>query len=128
MESMLNYVSDGNTLFISADYIDQRLVDTLGAKTYHSILLLFFRLTNTKWIKKIPGFRLHMNQLVMQKSMDSFLFLLTTTVVSFDTSVTQVLGYNENKEAKFYCSRLWAGQIYFSYCAGRFQQLFPAYR
>src|SRR5262249_11399199 len=31
IESMLNYVSNGNTLLISAEYIDPKLVDTLGA-------------------------------------------------------------------------------------------------
>ena len=30
LESMMNYVSNGNTLFISAEYIDEKLVDTLG--------------------------------------------------------------------------------------------------
>ena len=42
MESMLNYVSNGNTLFISADFIDQRLLDTLGAKTTFDLTSFFF--------------------------------------------------------------------------------------
>ena len=41
IESMMNYVSNGNTLFISADYIDRRLTDTLMAKPTFDFMSFF---------------------------------------------------------------------------------------
>src|SRR6185503_12671925 len=32
LEGMMNYVSNGNTIFISSEYIDEKLLDTLGLK------------------------------------------------------------------------------------------------
>ena len=32
LESMMNYVGNGNTLLISAEYIDRKLIDTLGVE------------------------------------------------------------------------------------------------
>ena len=41
LESMMNYVSNGNTLIISAEYIDEKLVDTLGAKISFDFSVFF---------------------------------------------------------------------------------------
>ncbi|HMK20400.1 MAG TPA: DUF4350 domain-containing protein [Chitinophagaceae bacterium] len=41
LESMMNYVSNGNTLFISAEYIDEKLIDTLGAKISFDFSIFF---------------------------------------------------------------------------------------
>jgi len=41
LENMMTYVGNGNTLFISAEYIDEKLVDTLGAKISFDFSVLF---------------------------------------------------------------------------------------
>ena len=54
-KSMMNYVSNGNTLFISAEYIDEKLIDTLGAKVSFDFST-FLRKVSIIWKRKIHGF------------------------------------------------------------------------
>ena len=55
LENMMNYVANGNILFISAEYIDEKLVDTLGAKISFDFSVFLLKV-NTIWKRRTHGF------------------------------------------------------------------------
>ena len=123
MESMLNYVSNGNTLFISADFIDQRLLDTLGAKTTFD-LTSFFSISEYQLDKKDTWLSLANEGYPGTKKYGFFFVPFDNKVVSFDTSITQVLGYNENKEPNFIAVDYGQGKFVFHTAPAAFSNYF----
>ena len=123
MESMMNYVSNGNTLFISADFIDQRLLDTLGAKTSFD-LTSFFSINEYQMDKKDTWLSLAHETPVNAKKYGFFFVPFDNKVVSSDTSTTQVLGYNENKEPNFIAIDYGQGKFIFHTAPAAFSNYF----
>jgi hypothetical protein len=123
VESMLNYVGNGNTVFISADYIDQTLIDTLGAKTTFD-LSSFFPISEYQMEKKDTWLSLAHETFSNAKKYGFFFVPFDNKIISFDTSVTQVLGYNENKEANFIAIDYGQGKFIFHTAPAAFSNYF----
>ena len=100
LESMMNYVSNGNTLFISADYIDRKLMDTLSAKMTFNFLS-FFALNEYQLPKKDTWLTLAQETTSLQKKYGFFFVPFATKFANFDSTETQQLGYNENGDPNF---------------------------
>lgn len=123
MESMMNYVSSGNTIFISADFIDQKLLDTLGAKTTFD-LTSFFSISEYQMDKKDTWLSLAHEDSPDAKKYGFFFVPFDNKIVSFDTSITQVLGYNENKEPNFIAVDHGSGKFIFHTAPAAFSNYF----
>src|SRR5687767_5938147 len=100
MESMLNYVSSGNTLFISAGYIDQKLMDTLDVDLSFNYNI-FFGTNEYRMEKKDTWVSLAHDPAANAKKYGFFFVPLDNSILSYDTSLTQVLGYNEHRDPDF---------------------------
>jgi len=100
LESMMNYVSNGNTLFISAEYIDEKLIDTLGAKISFDYSI-FFAQSEYNMEKKDTWLSLAHESNANKQKYGFFFVPFNNKVLSYDTSATQELGYNENNDPNF---------------------------
>ena len=99
LESMLNYVDNGNTIFISASYIDEKLLDTLQTGISFDIET-FYGLNEYKLDKNDTWVSLAHEPDTTKKY--GFYFVpFDQQVRAYDSSSTQVLGYNEKKAANF---------------------------
>ncbi len=99
LESMLSYVENGNTIFISAGYIDQKLMDTLQADMSYDIYS-FYNLSEYKRDKNDTWVSLT-HETDRSKKYGFYFVPFEQEVSSYDSSLTQVLGYNENKAPNF---------------------------
>ena len=100
MESMLNYVSEGNTLFISSGFIDQKLIDTLDVDLSFNFNI-FFRGNEYEMEKKDTWVSLVHDPATNRKKYGFFFVPFDNAIISFDSTLTQVLGYNENRRPNF---------------------------
>ncbi len=100
LESMMNYVSNGNTLLISAEYIDEKLVDTLGAKMSFDFSV-FFAQSEYNREKKDTWVSLAQEPTSAKQKYGFFFVPFNNRVLSYDTSSTQELGYNEERKPNF---------------------------
>jgi len=98
--SMMNYVSNGNTLFISAEYIDEKLVDTLGAKISFDFST-FFAQSEYNMEKKDTWLSLAHEAKADKQKYGFFFVPFNNRIISYDTLATQELGYNESSDANF---------------------------
>ena len=100
LESMMNYVSNGNTLFISAEYIDEKLIDTLGAKISFDFST-FFAQSEYDMEKKDTWLSLAQESAANKQKYGFYFVPFNNRVMSYDTSATQELGYNEERKTNF---------------------------
>ncbi|HEV8271839.1 MAG TPA: DUF4350 domain-containing protein [Chitinophagaceae bacterium] len=100
LESMMNYVSNGNTLFISAEYIDEKLIDTLGARISFDFSG-FFAQSEYEMEKKDTWLSLAQEPAANKQKYGFFFVPFNNQVISYDTSATQELGYNEENQTNF---------------------------
>jgi predicted nucleic acid-binding protein len=100
VEGMMNYVGNGNTLFISAEYIDEQLIDTLGARVSFDFSSFFVQ--NEYEMEKKDTWLSLAHESTSDAGKYGFFFVpFNNRVMSYDTSVTQELGYNEEHDANF---------------------------
>jgi hypothetical protein len=100
LESMMNYVGNGNTLFISAEYIDEKLIDTLGAKISFDFSTFFVQ-SEYNMEKKDTWLSLAQEPAANKQKYGFFFVPFNNRVISYDTSVTQELGYNDENRSNF---------------------------
>ena len=100
LESMMNYVSNGNTLLISAEYIDEKLIDTLGANILFDFST-FFAQSEYYMEKKDTWLSLAQEPATSKQKYGFFFVPFNNRVISYDTSLTQELGYNEAHQSNF---------------------------
>ena len=100
MESMLNYVGNGNVLFISAEYIDQKLIDTLGVDISFNFAS-FFGTSEYQMEKKDTWISMAHETLAVPKKYGFYFVPFDNRIISYDTAATQVLGYNESHDPNF---------------------------
>ena len=100
LESMMNYVDNGNTLFISAEYIDEKLIDTLGTKISFDFSTFFAR-SEYEMEKKDTWISLAQEPAAGKQKYGFFFVPFNNRVISYDTSATQELGYNEEQQTNF---------------------------
>ena len=99
LESMLSYVDNGNTIFISAHYIDEKLLDTLQTNISFD-LEAFYGLNEYKLDKNDTWVSLA-HDMDTTKKYGFYFVPFDQQVRSYDSSATQVLGYNEKKAVNF---------------------------
>ena len=100
LEGMMNYVSNGNTLFISAQYIDKKLIDTLGADIPFDFVS-FFGLDEYQLEKKDTWISLAHSSANNAKKYGFYFVPFNSKISSSDSLTTQVLGYNEKLDTNF---------------------------
>jgi hypothetical protein len=100
MESMMNYVSSGNTVFISAQYVDRKLIDTLGAKISFDFAS-FFGFDEYGQEKKDTWISLAHSSGSNDRKYGFYFVPFDNKIVSNDSVTTQVLGYNEKLDTNF---------------------------
>ena len=100
LESMMNYVSNGNILFISAEYIDEKLIDTLGANISFDFST-FFVPSEYDMAKKDTRLSVAQEPGSNMEKYSFFFVPFNNKVISYDTSATQELGYNEEHRPNF---------------------------
>ena len=119
LESMMNYVSNGNTIFISAEYIDQKLLDTLGVKASFDFASFFMRdeyqmEKDDTWLS-----------LVNDPNKYGFYFVpFQNRLTDYDSSATQVLGYNEQNDPNFIAVDHGQGKFVFHTAPAAFSNYF----
>ena len=100
LESMLNYVSEGNTLFISSGFIDQKLMDTLDVDISFDFDI-FYRMNEYKMEKKDTWVSLAHDPVMNTKKYGFYFVPFDNTILSYDSSLTQVLGFSDDRRTNF---------------------------
>ena len=119
VEIAMNYVSSGNTMFISGDYIDQELLDTLGLKATFDFGSFIFgdeydMEKKDTWVS-----------ISHDKKKYGFYFTpLDNTIYGYDSSATQVLGYNESGRPNFVAINHGRGKFIFHTAPAAFSNYF----
>ena len=119
VESIMNYVSNGNTAFISAEYIDQNLLDTLDVKASFDFTSFFLK--DEYEMEKSDTWLSIVND---QKKYGFYFVPFDNNVVHFDSATTQVLGYNEDKEPNFIAVNHGQGKFVFHTAPAAFSNYF----
>lgn len=123
VESMMNYVQNGNTLFISAEYIDEKLIDTLKASISFDFTA-FFSPDEYAADKKDTWLSLANEPAKSNKRYGYYFVPFDGHFLSFDTSATQVLGYNEEGLANFIAVDHGRGKFIFHTAPSAFSNYF----
>lgn len=95
-KAMLDYVNDGNSLFISSENIDSSLLDSLRCKVNQG-LPEYEALQNMKY----TSVTLNTAYYEDTAAFTYFYFPLVNHFVNYDTSITNVLGKNEKGKANY---------------------------
>lgn len=95
---LLNYVSNGNTVFVSSEYIDQELLDTLGINMYVDYTT-FMGISEYRLEKKDTWVSLADKQISSGKKYGLFWLPFENYFYDYDPSGIQVIGVNENRKA-----------------------------
>jgi hypothetical protein len=123
VESMMNYVGNGNILFISAEYIDQKLIDTLGIDISFDFTS-FFGTSEYQMEKKDTWLSLAHEIPYNAKKYGFYFTPFDNRIISHDTSVTQVLGYNHNRDPNFIAMDYGQGKFIFHTAPAAFSNYF----
>lgn len=97
INEMMSYVSSGNTLFISAGYMDDQLLDTLGVKMAYDFES-FFGLNEYQRVKADTWVNLKHDK---GRKYGFYFVPFESWITNYDTTTTQVLGYTEDKKNNF---------------------------
>ncbi len=124
VESMMNYVSNGNTLFISADYIDQKLVDTLGVDLSFDLSAYLFARNEYQMEKKDTWVSIAHETSLKPKNYGFYFVPFDNEVSSYDTANTQILGYNEYHDPNFIAINHGQGKFIFHTAPAAFSNYF----
>ena len=109
MGSLLGYVMNGNDVFISDDIISARLLDTLGVKTNYGVTDF---VTGSTWLKRDTWLKIADTGTYGNKQHGFFYYPFRTSFTRYDSSVTKVLGLNENGHPDYIVTRYGKGKIY----------------
>ncbi len=119
LESMMEYVSNGNTVFISAEYIDQKILDTLNVKASFDFSSFFVR--DEYQMKKSDTW------LSIKRDAKTYGFYFVpfdNRIYDYDSSTAQILGYNEDDEPNFVAVDHGQGKFVFHTAPAAFSNYF----
>ena len=119
VETIMNYVSNGNTAFISAEYIDRKLLDTLGIKATFGINSFFY--SDEYEMEKSDTWLSVAND---QKTYGFYFVPFDNKVIHYNSAETQVLGYNEDREPNFIAIDHGQGKFVFHTAPAAFSNYF----
>jgi hypothetical protein len=108
--AMLRYVSNGNTVFISADYIDQDLLDTLGADMFTDMSVFFAR-NEYDLEKENTWVSLADSALSAGRQYGFFYLPFSNYFFSYDSLETQLLGVNDKKNLNLIAVNFGSGKF-----------------
>jgi hypothetical protein len=108
--ALLRYVSNGNTVFISADYIDQDLLDTLGADMFTDMSFLFAR-SEYDLEKENTSVSLTEASLSAGRQYGFFYLPFNNYFFEYDSLETQLLGINDKKNYNLIAVNFGSGKV-----------------
>jgi hypothetical protein len=108
-EILLNYVSRGNELFLSANSFDQSLLDTLGITIRTDAIPGFFRGYENM---KDTYTRLADITNTLTTTSNLYYYPFVSNISRYDTATTTVLGTNQKGEVNYIVTRYGKGKIY----------------
>jgi hypothetical protein len=104
-EAMMEYVQDGNSLFISAGYIDDILLDKIGCKAVYS----------SPAVEKMVGNMKNTAVRSVAQPADKYAYYyypFQNSFTTIDSSNTRVLGYNDSKRPNSIVHFYGKGRLY----------------
>jgi hypothetical protein len=106
--AMLNYVSDGNSLFIASENIDKKLLDTLGCATNISPIAIngFYRLMDYTNVEMVPAMSAD------HTKYGYYYFRCENSFAKYDSTVSKTLGINDAGLTDFIVIFYGKGRIY----------------
>ena len=112
--AMLQYVSNGNQLFISAEYIDETLLDTLGVQVqYYSVSSLFQSQVASKGPMHYSTVQLSDSSLFGKQRYGYFFYPFDANFVNTDSTGATTLGLNESGDPNYISIVYGKGRIFF---------------
>lgn len=120
---LLNYVSNGNTAFISADYIDEKLMDTLGITMYFDYFA-FYNFNEYRVEKKDTWVSIADKQISNGKKYGIFWLPFEGFFYDYDSAATQVISHNENGKANMIALNYGKGKFIFHAAPAVFSNYF----
>lgn len=108
VDAFLDYVKQGNDLFISADYVDSRLLENIGCSNERTAEImdeLQGRMYNTK-------VRMFFGNDYYGPSYGYYYFPFLNSLTGFDTSFVRILGVNEKNLPNYLILFYGKGRIY----------------
>jgi hypothetical protein len=112
LEAMLQYVSNGNQLFISANYIDDLLLDTLGLKVQYNTEVSIFQ--NMPFGDTMKDVHVSLSDSVLFKpeQYGFFYYPFRGNFMRPGKHLQGLLGYNNVKEPNFISTTFGNGRIF----------------
>jgi len=120
---LMNYVSNGNTAFISADYIDEQLMDTLGISMYFDYFA-FYDFNEYRLEKKDTWVSLADKQVSSGKKYGFFWLPFEGYFYDYDSAATQVISHNETGKANMIAVNHGKGKFIFHAAPAAFTNYF----
>jgi hypothetical protein len=114
MEAMLLYVSGGNQLFISAEYIDETLLDTLGIEVqYYSVNSLFQNQVASTGPMRYSTVELSDDHIQGKQRYGFFYYPFSANFVNTDSIGVTTLGLNDGGDPDYISLVHGKGRIFF---------------
>jgi hypothetical protein len=112
LESMLQYVSSGNQLFISANYIDDLLLDTLGLSVQYNNSISIFQNSPIGDTMKNAAVSLSDSTLWRQQQYSYYYYPFKGNFVRPGKNLKGLIGYNDVNEPNFVSLAYGNGRIF----------------
>lgn len=108
VRAMLEYVKDGNDLFISADYIDSRLLENIDCNTEREEEIL----TELKGKMQQTNISMYFGEQLPLHSFSYYYYPFLNSLSGYDTSFARVLGVNQENKPNYIVMFSGKGRIY----------------
>ncbi len=107
LEQLLDYVRRGNEFFLSDEHFDTRLLDSLGVKQQSDYIQADEDGKKTNTYLQIADTALYGN-----KKYGFYFYRFNHYISSYDSSISKVLGVNDQKQVNYLVIRLGKGKFY----------------
>lgn len=114
LDGMLQYVNNGNQLFIAAEYIDETLLDTLGVQVqYYSLSSMFQSQVSSKGPMRYSTVQLSDSNLLGKQRYGFFYYPFDANFVHTDSIAASTLGLNESGDPNYISVVYGKGRFFF---------------
>lgn len=114
LNGMLQYVDNGNQLFIAAEYIDETLLDTLGVQVqYYSLSSMFQSQVSSKGPMRYSTVQLNDSNLLGKQRYGFFYYPFDANFVHTDSIGASTLGLNESGDPNYISVVYGKGRFFF---------------
>lgn len=108
VKAFMDYVKDGNDLFISADYVDDRLLENINCNNERMGEIV----DETKGLMHQTKVSMYFGDNFSAPSYGYYYYPFLNSLSGFDTSFARILGVNENNQPDYVILFLGKGRIY----------------